>query len=375
MSKIQVQSQPLPRFSIWEKIKSERRLVSFSLEITARCNNDCRHCYINLSADDRRAKRRELTIEEISRIADEAVSLGALWCLLTGGEPLLREDFSEIYLLLKKKGLLVSVFTNACLIQERHIELFKKYPPRDIEVSVYGVTPKTYEAVTRKKESFRVFQSGLGRLLESGVKVRFKAMAMRSNAHELPKIAEFCRARTKDYFRFDPLLHLRFDGSKKRNMEIWAERLTAAEIVELELADAERFESLQKACKELIQPDWAGESNSRLLRCGAGSGDCAIGYDGTFRLCPSLRHPECVYDLRKGSLAEAYLHFVPGVRDQKSDSREFLDKCGKCPLINLCLWCPAHGYLENGKLDMPSDYFCEVAHARAKALRGLEKRI
>ena len=67
------------------------------------------------------AREKELTLAEIDRIAGQAVDLGALWCLLTGGEPLLRPDFADIYLLLKKKGLLVSVFTNACLVTEAHV--------------------------------------------------------------------------------------------------------------------------------------------------------------------------------------------------------------------------------------------------------------
>jgi len=56
--------------------------------------NDCRHCYIGLPAGDQEARRKELSLAEIDRIAGEAVSLGALWCLVTGGEPLLREDFA-----------------------------------------------------------------------------------------------------------------------------------------------------------------------------------------------------------------------------------------------------------------------------------------
>jgi len=95
------------------------------------------------------ACRRQKGTEGGARIGREAVELGAFWCLITGGEPLLRKDFADIYLCLKNKGLLVSVFTNATLLNRDHIELFKKYPPRDIEVSVYGVTPETYESVTR----------------------------------------------------------------------------------------------------------------------------------------------------------------------------------------------------------------------------------
>ena len=118
MTESVVSSVPLPEFLLWEKIKGKRVLMSFDLEVTARCNNDCRHCYINLPAGDRAAREKELSLEEIKEIADEAVSLGTLWCLITGGEPLLREDFSDIYLYLKRKGLLISVFTNATLVTD-----------------------------------------------------------------------------------------------------------------------------------------------------------------------------------------------------------------------------------------------------------------
>ena len=365
-------NQPLPEFALWQKMKdrTNRGLVSFDLEVTARCNNDCRHCYINLPAGDLTAEGKELTLAQISDIADQAISLGALWCLITGGEPLLRRDFAALYLALKKKGLLLSVFTNACLIDREHIELFQEYPPRDIEVTVYGVTRETYEKVSRKPGSFAAFQRGLDLLLKAGVRVRFKAMAIKSNLHELPLIAEFCRARTKDYFRFDPQLHLRFDRDPARNELISLERLSPEEVAAVERADDQRFGALQKGCDKLINPGFAEVACDHLFHCGAGNGSFTVSYDGLFRLCSSLWHPDCVYDLKTGTLKEAWEKFVPKVRDLRSRRREFLDKCRKCPIINLCLWCPAHADLETGEMDAVVDYFCQVAHARATSLKA-----
>lgn len=365
----------IQQFPLWDKLKAKRAPLSFDLEVTARCNNDCRHCYINLPAGDADARVRELSVAEIARIADQAVQLGALWCLITGGEPLLRDDFCDVYLTLKRKGLLVSVFTNASLISEEHVRLFKRYPPRDVEVSVYGVTEETYEKVTRRPGSFAAFMRGLDRLLESGVRVRLKAMALRSNVHELPEITRFCRERTKDYFRFDPLLHLRFDGNTARNEEIRAERLSPEEIVAIERTDGERFAALEKECDKLIMPEFADTGCDHLFHCGAGNGSFNISYDGLFRLCSSLWHKDCVYNLRKGTLAQAWHNFVPRVRDMRSSRREFLEKCRVCPLINLCLWCPAHSHLETGEMDSWVEYFCKVAHARASLLQGEEAGI
>ena len=360
----------IQQFPLWDKLKDKRVPLSFDLEITARCNNDCRHCYIVLPAGDAVARGQEMTVAEISDIAEQAVQLGAVWCLLTGGEPLLRPDFAEIYLALKRKGLLVSVFTNATLVNEQHVALFKKYPPRDIEVTVYGVTAETYEAVTRKPGTFDAFMRGLNRLFNSGVRVRLKAMAIQSNLHEQAAIAAFCSARTKDYYRFDPQLHLRFDGDAARNADIRAERLTPEQIVALERADEQRFGSLERNHDTLINEEFTHYGCDHLFHCGAGQGSFNVSYDGKFRLCSSLWAPGTTYDLRAGTLAEAWFQHVPRVRDLRSRKPEFLETCRKCALVNLCLWCPAHAHLETGAMDGSTPYFCAVAHARAENLQA-----
>jgi len=358
-----------PKSCLWENIKNKRNLISFDLELTARCNNNCRHCYINLPVEDAEAKHKELTFNEIKKIVDEAVKLGALWCLVTGGEALLREDFFDIYLYLKKKGLLVSVFTNATLLTDEHIKFFKKYPPRNIEVTVYGITQETYERVTRKKGSFVKFKRGLNLLLKNNIKVGLKAMALRSNIQELSQIAKFCRRMNKNYFRFDPFLLMRFDRDIKRNAEIKLERLTAEEIAAIERDDPERFGSLEKNCDKLILPEFAHNKSQRLFRCGIGNGSFTVSYDGFFRPCASFCHPDYIYDLKKGTLTKAWYEFIPSRLDVQSDKKEFIVRCSKCQISNLCLWCPSHVYLETGQLDKMVDYFCDVAHARFEMIK------
>lgn len=356
-------------FPLWDKLKDKRVPLAFDIEITARCNMDCAHCYINLPAGDAEAKAQEMSKEEILSIARQAVEMGAMWCLITGGEPLLREDFPDIYMGLKRLGLLVSAFTNATLINEDYIALFRKYPPRDIEITVYGVTKKTYEGVTRRPGSFEKFMNGLERLIKNGIRIRLKAMAIQANLHEQKAIADFCRERTKDYYRFDPQLHLRFDGNAQRNEEIRAQRLTPEQIVELENSDEKRINAMRKECDTLINEEFTHYGCDHLFHCGAGNGSFNVSYDGKFRLCSSLWAPGTTYDLRKGLLKDAWENFVPKVRDMRSQRKEFLDTCRKCALVNLCLWCPAHAHLETGMMDGSTPYFCDVAHKRAENIK------
>ena len=155
--------------------------------------------------------------------------------------------------------------------------------------------------------------------MESGVKVRLKAMALRSNVHEMDEIAAFCRRAPRTIFRFDPQLHLRFDGDPRRNAEIRQERLTPAEVVALERADEQRFGALQESCDATSSTTSsrtsAATTSSTAARATAAS---TSGYDGTFRLCSSLWAPGTTVNLRQTPLREAWETLVPRVRDLRS---------------------------------------------------------
>ncbi len=367
----------LPKYSLWDRIGNKRLPLSGEIELTERCNLNCVHCYINLPANDHQAKERELSFEEIKRIVDEAVSMGCLWWLITGGEPLLRQDFEDIYLYMKGKGLLITVFTNATLITPKIVEMFKQYPPRDLEITVYGVTRETYERVTRVPGSFESFMRGINLLQKEKVPFTLKAMALRANIGEFEAIKRFGKSMGKGNFRFDPFLHLRLRPDDKRNEEIRSQRLSPEEVVALELSDEERGKGLQKLCEKI--GSHLPSIDGHLFCCGAGVKSFAIDPYGFFQLCSTLNHPECRYNLREGTnlsgwhFRKAWEVFVPKIRGMKATNEECIAKCLRCPIINLCMWCPARAYLECGKLDGYVADFCRVAWARAKALNSESK--
>lgn len=347
---------------VWDQAEKERTLLSVAIDLTARCNNDCVHCYINLPAGDAAAKAAELTCSEISAIMDQAVSLGALWVVLSGGEPLLRPDFFEIYQALKKKGLFVSVFTNASLVTREHIDLFRHYPPHTIEVTVYATTPDVHKAVTGKN-TFAQTLTGIDLLLSANLPVTLKSTIMKANAAQLNAIAAFCRSRSDRPFRFDPFLQLRNDKNPLKNRSIKSQRLTPDEIVQIEQSDPRRCRAIREKCAHNIPPADTGT----LFCCQAGINSCAIGFDGTYRLCPSLVHPGTTCSLKAVSLDHAWHQFTPRVLNTVSENPDYTAGCRVCGRQNICPWCPAHADLETNQMDAPVEYFCEIAAKREKA--------
>ena len=80
------------------------RPLAGNFELTARCNFNCKMCYVHLTAEEQQRRGRELTADQWLAIAEQARSRGMLFLLLTGGEPLIRTDFRYLLTELKKMG-------------------------------------------------------------------------------------------------------------------------------------------------------------------------------------------------------------------------------------------------------------------------------
>ena len=79
------------------KINNLPRLpLEGSLDFTYRCNNNCRHCWLRIPADSSE-RDQELSLEEIRSLVDEARKMGCRKWSISGGEPMLRPDFLELF--------------------------------------------------------------------------------------------------------------------------------------------------------------------------------------------------------------------------------------------------------------------------------------
>lgn len=338
----------------WQRqVEAKRIPIDGSFELTFRCNLRCAHCYCNLPANSQDAFSKELKTEEIFKIFDQIAEAGCLWLLLTGGEPLVRKDFLEIYTYAKKKGFLINLFTNGTLITPEIADFLAEWLPNRVEITLYGVTKETYEKITRVPGSFKRCKRGIDLLLERKIPLRLKTIAMTLNHDEFSKIKEYAEGLGVE-FRFDPELNPRLDGSKTP----LAFRLPPEEVLKLELTDEKRIEGWRELCKKSIGPP----ESDNLYICGAGISLFHIDPFGKLSACMMARYKS--YDLLRGSFHEGWHGFIPQFITQKSKNDY---KCRQCELISICSQCPGWAWLENGDLEMPVKYLCQIAHLRAEA--------
>ena len=356
--------------SFWSTVKP--LLSHLDMELTERCNNNCLHCCINLPADDPVAKKRELPTAAIKEILNEAASLGCFTVRFTGGEPLLRDDFEELYLYARKLGLKVLLFTNATLITPSLAELFSHIPLlEEIEVTVYGMKRTSYEAITRSSGSFEAAWRGINLLLEKKVPFVVKSALLPPNSEEVEAFESW--ASTLPWMDNLPSYSVFFDlhgrRNEAKNILIRDFRPTPQQGVEFLARRRKKYlRELQSFCAKFIGPP-----GDTLFACGAGLGGACVDAYGVLQLCMDLRHPDTVYDLGKGSLKEAVTRFFPEVRKIKAKNLDYLTRCARCFLKGLCEQCPGKSWAEHGTLDTPVEYLCEIAHAQARQLGLLEE--
>jgi len=356
--------------SFWKTLKPT--LSELDIELTERCNNNCVHCCINLPADDAVAKKRELSTAAIEDILTEAATLGCLTVRFTGGEPLLRDDFEELYLYARKTGLKVLLFTNATPITPSLVELLSRIPPLEkIEITVYGMKKLSYEAITRTPGSFEAAWRGINQLLEKKVPFVVKSALLRPNKEEVEEFETW--ASTIPWMDAPPSYSVFFDlhcrRDEKKNEIIRSIRPAPQEGLKFL---ARRKKQYLKEMKEFCSR-FMGPPGDKLFSCGAGIGGASVDSYGQLQLCMDLRHPDTLYDLEKGSLKEAMSHFFPEVREMKATHPDYLTRCARCFLKGLCEQCPGKSWTEHGTLDTPVEYLCEIAHAQARQLRFLEE--
>lgn len=327
-----------------QKIGSKHIPIEGQIELTFRCNLKCVHCYV---AEDK--TRHELTFREITDILDQIHQEGCLWLSFTGGEPLMRSDFLDIYRYAKRKGFLITILTNGTLMTPEIVEYLGEEPPFSIDLTLNGVTQRTYESISQVPGSFKKAMEAIRLILDKKLPLRIKTKATRLNYHELDEIKQHVDSLGIE-FKLNPMLYPRLNGSLKP----CSFRLSPDQIISLD-----RFYPDDGAC----QDDVTGETflpSHALFRCAAGKNSFHISPYGELILCTLMRKPN--FNLRKGSFKQGFYTLYPKIRSRRyrTDS-----KCKDCKIFYLCSQCPALAKLENGHPENPIGYFCELAHKRS----------
>lgn len=268
---------------------------------------------------------------------------------------MLRPDFPEIFDYITSHAKTYSINTNGTLITEEIAELMIRKGSK--MVALYGATAEVHDRVTRNPGSFDATMRGFSRLKEAGAGFTVQLIPMAENYHQFQEMTALAKS-LSSYWRVGaPWLYLSAVASSERNAEINAQRLSPRDVVELDLPD---LSSLSEDTIEAHPKCMAGSDNL-FDACIASRREFHVDPYGMMSFCSFIKDPAMRYNLRKGSLIDAWEHFIPSLIGKVKGGDEYLNNCGSCEFRKDCRWCPVYGYLEHGRHSAPVDYLCEVA--------------
>ena len=254
-------------------------------EITCRYNLRCLMCY----TDCRNAPefvRSELSTGDILRILDELIEAGTLELCLTGGEPLARPDFFQIYDHAVTRGLLVTLFINGTLITESVADRLAALLPHRVEISLHGSTTETFERVTQGTGSHARCLQAIQLLLSRRIPLVLKSTARTINREEILAIKQYAASLGSVAYRLGEDLRPELDGGAGP----FRYALSPDELDTLNQQDPDLW---SEACRK---------SHIDLPPCNSGMRRFHIDAYGGLQLCSGNQRQQ--YDLRHGSFRE-----------------------------------------------------------------------
>lgn len=348
--------------------------LSGTYELTARCNLDCRMCYIHRRPFDKTAIRGEKSAAWWNKMTDELQSRGMLTLLLTGGEPLLRPDFLDIYNHAHDKGVLVSVNTNASMMTPEILTAWKKRQPQRVNVTLYGTSRETYERLCGDPNAYDRTVKSILSMQEAGIPVKLNYSVTPENQGDSEAAMAFCKEHGL-VIEFATYLFPPIRACEHGKYE--TARISPEESARIQIAyDRFRYtpEVYTQRRKDILAGNYIPDGTEQCMdqptehiRCRAGKTCFWVTWDGQLRPCGMMSTPSV--DMDAG--------FSKAWEDIKHLREEIVvpAKCTSCGMRSVCTACPAASFAETGEYAGVPEYLCQKAKAYLELLKQEENEI
>jgi radical SAM protein with 4Fe4S-binding SPASM domain len=322
--------------------------------LTKRCNLACAHCYI--AAGSWHATAGELETHECIRIADEILAISpAPMFILSGGEPLLRDDLETIAAHASARGATVVVGTNGTRLTSARIRSLMQAGVTGVAISIDSLDERYHDRFRHGGGALRDTLAAVERLRAERLDFVVQTSLTRGNRAEIGAIAAWAAERGAVSFNVYFLVATgRGEGmhglSPAENDDV------LRELVALERTYRGRMLVRSKCQPQIMRHAHESDTDSPLLnygtRCPCGIHYARITPEGKLTPCPYS--PAVAGDLRQSSFADVWRN-SPVFRQLRTDTPG--GKCGRCEYRAVCGGCRARAYADTGDL-MAEDASC-----------------
>ncbi|HWQ80203.1 MAG TPA: radical SAM protein [Anaerovoracaceae bacterium] len=313
-----------------------------SWNTTKKCNLNCVHCYRESGMDVDTGK--ELTTEEGKKLIGEISKAGFRLLILSGGEPLLREDILELVGAAREARLMPAMGTNGTLLTREIADELFKAGLKGVAVSIDSLDEKYHDEFRGQQGAFDKTQEGIENALSAGLRVQINMTVTEKNQEEFGKLVSYYE--NKGVQAIHPFflvptgraLSMEEDSLKETAYYSMIRRV-------LNLQNSTALE-LKPTCAPQFMPmaKEMGLSQRFTKGCLAGTAYCCILPEGQVHICPYL--PVEAGNVREKPLDEIW-ESSPVFLELR-DIKNYGGACGKCGYAGICGGCRARAYYYNG---------------------------
>ncbi len=345
-------------------------------EITRRCNLHCVHC--RSSSELEVKEHPDFTTEEGKRIIDDISSFAKPVVVLSGGEPLLRDDWQELASYGTEKGLRMCLATNGTLVTPEVCHRIKDAGIRMVSLSLDGSTADIHDNFRNQPGAFEGTMNAARLFRESGISFLINSSFTKRNQPDVPNVYRLAKelgatawymfmivptGRGEDIMEelispedYEELLKWHYEMEKNEH-DLLVRPTCAPHYYRVRM-------QLAKKEGERIEHRSLKFSTGGSKGCLAGQLICLIDVDGN--VLPCSYFPLAAGNIREKSLREIW--------DSSSLFRELRDfssykgRCGVCEYIRVCGGCRARAYAVSGDY-LQEEPFCNYQPRRFKKER------
>lgn len=351
------------------------RLVAW--EITRSCNLNCVHCR---ASSDKGPYEGEIGTEKARKILDEISLTGKPIIILTGGEPLLREDVFEIAEYGTALGLRMVMATNGTLLTPEMAKKIQNSGIKRISISLDGENAEKHDSFRKVDGAFDASLRGISLLREAGVEFQINTTVTRRNVDDIEKILKMAvdlGAAAHHIFLLVPtgrakdMLNQEIDAVRYEKLLHWFYNMRGRTPLHLKATCAPHYYRIlrQEARSRGEKIDFETYGLDAVTRgCLGGTSFCFISYDGIVQPCGYL-------ELNCGDLKESSFERVwidSRIFNELRDFSLYRGKCGICEYKKFCGGCRARAYEATGDYlaEEPLCVYQPVKGRKAGKLRG-----
>lgn len=327
------------------------RLVAW--ETTRRCNLSCVHC--RAAAEDHHYDN-ELNTQAAFTLLDQIREVGQPIIILTGGEPLLREDIFDIASYGTKIGLKMVMAPNGTLITKENALKMKASGIKRISISLDGATKERHDTFRGVEGAYDGALRGIRLAKAAGLEFQINTTITKANLEEIPKILELAEslgAVAHHIFLLVPtgrgkyIIDQAIDAAAYEETLNWFYDQRDKTALQLKATCAPHYYRIlrQRAKAEGKKVTFESHGLDAVTRgCLAGTGFCFISHIGEVQTCGFL-DVKCG-DITKSTFKEVWDHSDVFKKLRHPD--DFGGKCGVCEYRKVCGGCRARAFEATG---------------------------